>query len=1242
MAIINTIKQKILQLDAGTFQNLCDQILSKNGYPNIVSLGSQSGTQKNTPGTPDTYFILDNEMYIFVEYTTQQANLPAKIKEDILKCLDTENTGIECGKISEIIYCHTSSNVAPKTYNEINKICKEKGVIFTIWGIDKIAENLYSQNRVLAKDYLDIMIDTNQIFKLNEFIDRNDSSSFAAPLKNEFMYRAEELKNIDDNLEKFDVVILYGHAGTGKTRLAIEYAKKRSDEKCETLYCIRDNALPIYEDLKLYLDRPGNYLLLLDDANQISGLSHILYYLSQKANGINVKIIITVRDYALNQVRKKVLNFSKYGIVNIESFDKEKIEEIIKTNLEIKNKKYLDRISAISNGNARIAMIAGITAVRENSLASLIDVSKLYESYYGKVIDEFGLYQNRSLLITLGIISFIDTFHIDRLDFIEPVLSISQLSKDDFKENIYQLYSYELIDIYNNKAVKISEQCLSNYILKYVFYDKKLVSLSEMIKAYFPNNKEKTIASVNILTKNFYSKEMISFIEKEIDKIWKEFSTKDSTLFFEYVKVFYPINETATLLLLKKKIDKLDDGIFDESKNKKDIDTKITDDIINILGGFYRCKSYAEAIQLFLMYYQKRPDLYQQFYSAIQQFFVINKYSEETNYRIEFELLKQIKAFSNGWTNHSITCLFLDVAKYILKFQFDWSEFINQKTYTFNYITLHSGEKIINCRKTVWNYILELPIESLYNKYIHDIINKYGKDSDKDSTPIIKEDSRYIFKIIEKYFNKDRLKDCILVNKFVTFLKKVNLKSYINNRTANVFLDSNELHIYQTLTWRPKHIYEHYNDKIIERKNKINELIKDSDFTQIKQIIDVCNNPYVEKQYKIKEGLEILFDLLFENHRYFIETVKYYIESNTPANINPSIIISYLYQLLKPKDLLTLINTGTYSQQNEWIYYFYYHFPEKNITKETLEDFYEFLLDDSDKLITSSAYRQVYFIKKFCSVDSNAFINCCKIIYNKRAYNSFIVDIYFNFIFHDKLFPVSEMMDSFAPNMELLENIYLLELTYEKYFDYHGEYFKILYLNNQNFLEKFLTTILNQKSHCILDDYSEQLLRLYETDDYIKTYEHIASFIIKSINYYSYELQDFFDILVKYKSKEMVDKLLCVLIEKHYNDTNYIGCLFEAIANLSNEERIRYIKVFLKNCPNFEAFKKLPILASSFSWSGSEVPIIEERKEFLKILLQELNGIKHLEHKQYIEETIKNLDEKIENVQTNEILRGYY
>ena len=94
MANIESIKQKILQLDAGSFQNFCDSYLCKKGYSNIVSLGGEAGTRKTTSGTPDTYFIASDERYVFVEYTTQKSNLFVKIKDGLEKCLNTLKTGI--------------------------------------------------------------------------------------------------------------------------------------------------------------------------------------------------------------------------------------------------------------------------------------------------------------------------------------------------------------------------------------------------------------------------------------------------------------------------------------------------------------------------------------------------------------------------------------------------------------------------------------------------------------------------------------------------------------------------------------------------------------------------------------------------------------------------------------------------------------------------------------------------------------------------------------------------------------------------------------------------------------------------------------------------------------------------------------------------------------------------------------------------------------------------------------------
>lgn len=478
MANIESIKQKILQLDAGSFQNLCDSYLYKIGYPNIVSLGGEAGTRKTTPGTPDTYFIASNEKYVFVEYTTQKTSLFAKIKDDLEKCLDTSKTGVPHDKISEIIYCHTSSNLTPFQDSEVKALCENIGIKLTVIGIDKLAEDIYLFHHNLSRDFLGISISTGQIQSYDDFINSYNSNRMAAPIDTKFLFREKEFKDIGDAYLKADVVILNGPAGTGKTRLALHYVKNRPDINNEKVYCIHSNALPIYEDLKLFIDNPGNYFLFIDDANQLSGLQHIIRYAGMKSEGYNVKILITVRDYALQKVIKDVREITSYEIVNINVFSDDEIKKLLETSLGILNQDYQERIIRIAEGNARIAILAGKVACNSNRLDSINDVSQLYEDYYGSTLEDNQLLVNKNMCITAGIVAFLEAIHLEHMDAFLPILNEKGLNRDDFIENIRMLHELEIVDICNDKAVRFSDQCLSNYLLKYVFFDKKLLSLS--------------------------------------------------------------------------------------------------------------------------------------------------------------------------------------------------------------------------------------------------------------------------------------------------------------------------------------------------------------------------------------------------------------------------------------------------------------------------------------------------------------------------------------------------------------------------------------------------------------------------------------------------------------------------------------------------------------------------------------------------------------------------------------------
>ena len=187
MATITAIKDKIRTIDSAGFQILCDDYLSRIGYPNLVSLGTMAGAQRTTRGTQDTYFCKRDDKYIFAEYTVQTDGLVKKIHADIDKCLNEEKTHIPVNQISEIVYCHTSSNITAEDDMALKTKCSNHGILLTLIGIDKLATDIFLMYQTLAKDHLGLSIDTEQIQPVDEFVKQYDSNSLAAPLETTFL-----------------------------------------------------------------------------------------------------------------------------------------------------------------------------------------------------------------------------------------------------------------------------------------------------------------------------------------------------------------------------------------------------------------------------------------------------------------------------------------------------------------------------------------------------------------------------------------------------------------------------------------------------------------------------------------------------------------------------------------------------------------------------------------------------------------------------------------------------------------------------------------------------------------------------------------------------------------------------------------------------------------------------------------------------------------------------------------------
>lgn len=1234
------IKDAIRRLAPGAFQNLCNDILNQKGYSSLVALGSKPGTNKTTLGTPDAYYRIDETgKYIFVEYTTQDKGLYNKIKRDILKCLDTEKTRIPHDKISEIIVFHISAGLSPKDDNDLHEMCQAEGIMLRLYGVDHLADELYNNFKPLIKQYLGIDIDTNQILTHKDFVSCYNSAKTAAPIDSIFNFREKELESIMSDLENY-VVILMGNAGVGKTRLAIECCNRFADDHRYKFYCIRNNGLPIYEDLNLFFGAPGKYVLLIDDANELSLLDTIIRYCIEK-KGSDFKIIMTVRQYAAETVIDRVKPLVDIKIHSISRLKDDEIKELIKEKYKVTNYVVLDHIASIAEGNARIAFLAGKIAADNDTLESIRNATDIYDAYYGKYLNEVLTNESKQFSAA-AIVAFVGAIHIDKIENIAELLSVCDFSTEEFIGILHQLHDKEIINIYKDKAVKFADQCLSNYILYYVLVKKKWLKLSVMIKYNYRNNHHQTIESVNTIINLFENDENRETVLSELKALWNELSKEDPVFFWEYVKVFYLANPTEALLLVKEKIETIssvnlesNDLIIDEKRMQVD------DDILCILGGFANRTFLDTALDLYFLYYQKRPDLISQFYNIARMKYGIDDYCFKYDFYTPIKFIEHFIDQLGIYNNDSINKLFVHVAKYFLNFHFDASKVARKYTFVIMPIDLSCSEKVDRYRSLLWTKLVDMYSQRIETKLIEDILYYYGEGSGNKSKEIIEHDSPYVLKLLSSFMEKDSYYFCRIIDNlsrlYTDYFSEL-------DPTFMSFMDSKAYSFYKTISISPLDAYDKKANKqttdVLEKY--VAGLTKESFF----DLIDFFCDSVITVAYDNTYAFNRAFELVFDTKDYYVEAIKYYYsKKETQLLLSPYIQVKKMFEKLSDREIWTMISDAPDCCRNAWQYCYFYYLPNKYIDLEHLDQWYDFLEDDSDRYITSSSHRDLFFLESFLAVDKDVVQKSFRIIIRKADYSMFIVRIYTGSIFDPTQENIEKIISLFYGDFELLSHIYTALIFHKAQIDSKGYLLKAVYEGYPTILDDLFNVWKNAGMNLRCDDVSK-LSRLFEVDDYIRTFDSIFNKITElSLGRFYFSEDELSGLITVDHSKpqyaDRPDKWIKHFIAEYSDDKNKMRIIFDAILDCTDDKRIEYLKILLSRNKNPEVFKAIHLLPGSMSWSGSELPVIKSCIDYLNKLLPLLNGLDFIMHRKYIEDKIASKKLYMKNVEIREILQGY-
>ena len=109
------------------------------------------------------------------------------------------------------------------------------------------------------------------------------------------------------------------------------------------------------------------------------------------------------------------------------------------------------------------------------------------------------------------------------------------------------------------------------------------------------------------------------------------------------------------------------------------------------------------------------------------------------------------------------------------------------------------------------------------------------------------------------------------------------------------------------------------------------------------------------------------------------------------------------------------------------------------------------------------------------------------------------------------------------------------------------------------------------------------------------------------------------------------------------NSLNIEKCkkLIYAVICVIPDWKLTYVIDFLMLNKSVEDFKKIYLFPLSYSWSGSEIPVVIERINFLKELKDCLKGIDYIEHRKYLEEYCWDLEKRKKKLEIREYLEDF-
>jgi hypothetical protein len=1242
-----TIIEKFLSaVDQATFQKLMNHLLHLEGYKFLSSPGSVVGKNKTSKGSPDSFFE-DGDKYVFCELTTQEKlstgeTFFKKLKKDIDHCFDTSVTSINNADISKVILGFTEK-LKPKEHKElkdrVNKHNPQAQLI--IYSIQEIPFRLVYYPGLADKYIAGVKTTKGTFYTLPDFL-KTTEKGLQPSLTNPFLGRDEEIKQAKSNLLTCDILIITGSQGVGKSKFAVHLAEIFENEFSFEPRVIASSPVPLWEDLNNFILPNKKYFIFFDDANKaLPNLDYLLQFISTRDSG-TIKIVITVRDYAKPDLNKFLSNVLHNEII-INHLEDKQIEEIVNKSLPTGSSLdpfAMGKIISLSKGNSRLALMATSAIVKNNNTEVLADVFSLYDQYFQKVKNDLSFLDDKRNLKVLGIISFFGVLDRNNEEVKTILESQFGINWNQLWETLLELEKVELVDVFQNEVVKISDQVLATYVFYKTFIDESTVQInySQWIFSFVEKHEKKISKTLVDLINTFGFLELRDRITSLILEVQTKLEGDVKTL-YKFLDIFWFYREVDSLLFVKKWIESLDKEETELSEIEyiyESNDFVWAPDYLKLLLNFWGHNTHytREAIDLALKLMFRQPSRIPEILKHLTEHLQFHRF----DYRVGFPRQHVfIETLSNtDFTDREKEIsnqIFLSVAPSYLGWDYHQPEGKSGGQIAIYNFHLLKTPALMELRKHILQRLQSLfpTNETSVLKALH----KYVWTSREIDSSIYADEQQLITDFIKGNLKPENYSHCKFVYEYEDTLKEHSvtlLTDWIS------FLNSDSMRIAKIFNGKFNEENLKYDEREKKQKEEIEKFVAGKDITFIHSTLDQLDSIYKDALvnndgYWIESSLPILFLSLAENNtNLYYKSLELLMLGKYSFELNQGYFIyrPIKNKLVKPKEIYSHLNRYEYRQKQFWKLLFFEALEESDIDEFLLLEFIGFISSVNDRFYISDLENKILYDKQFnvsksllqpsVSDHENIVTYITEILLSKA--NS--MDIFFD------RHTCETCSKYFGKKINLLKQVYFNHKKRDNHYDYSGKEMEAVSSLDNYFLAEYLNEVTKDVNFLHFKFDNLNLTFVWDLQDYEKIIDEALEIIIsKAPIWSSFEHQAnvlFKGLKLSPEQQGKVYSYISKFIGKHSSSKQHIHIILNVVTFSFNNQILRFLREFLLLNKDIEFMKHL-WLERNGAFSGSRVPRIESHIKFTKAVIEMIqslpNPLDYAEHIKYFEQEIE-------------------